>query len=250
MTFSEPDPIETPSVETEEVVEPVASAEDEVPFSSLPQYWQEEITRKRKGEETYRTQLREYEEQFGHLPREQREALGEYFKLESRAQQGDQEAIQQLAIINGEAPEVSDEPPDIETIVRQTFEQEWTKREQERARNEAKAQIQSRAERMGYKADSEELILLLRYANALDPNEYPDLLAEADKRVNAYKQKLVDDFLRQKGEQAESSPTLPTTQGSSPGQTRTPWDDSMSDAQKHAAARASMAERFRAALGG
>jgi hypothetical protein len=68
---------------------------------------------------------------------------------------------------------------------------------------------------MGYQQGSEDYILLLKFANDLDPDEHSDLLSSADQQVKAYRQQIIDSYISGKQQQA-SGPRTPQSNGAAP----------------------------------
>lgn len=213
---STPDPAPTQQADTQEP-------------DTFDRSYVEELRREAAG---YRTQLREMESYFDGYTPEERDALGQYLQLSRAAEQGDPEAI---AILNelfddgqgyddGQFMEPGDDYLDEDTlreIARQEaydlFSQELSQRDQA----QAVAQVQSTAEQMGYDQNSEDYILLLKFANDLDPSEHPDLLAAADQQVKAYKQQIIDSYINEKQQQA-NGPRTPQSNGAAPNLAQPP----------------------------
>ncbi len=189
----------------------------------------EELRREAAG---YRTQLREVESYFDGYTPEERDALGQYLQLSRAAEQGDPEAI---AILNelfddgqgyddGQFMDEGDEYLDEDTlreIARQEAYDLFMEEQAQRDQMQAVAQVQSTAEQMGYDQGSEDYILLLKFANDLDPDEHPDLLAAADQQVKAYKQQIIDSYINEKQQQA-NGPRIPQSSGSAPNLAQPP----------------------------
>jgi len=182
----------------------------------------EELRREAAG---YRTRLREVESYFDGYTEEERDALGQYLQLSRAAEQGDPDAIQILEeLFAGDDDGGYDEEPDegfqfdedyFRTLARQEAEFLYQQESAHRAQVEAVQGIQQRAEQMGYQQGSEDYILLLKFANDLDPDEHSDLLASADQQVKAYRQQIIDSYISEKQQQA-SGPRTPQSNGAAP----------------------------------
>lgn len=188
----------------------------------------EELRREAAG---YRTRLREVESYFDGYTDEERDALGQYLQLSRAAEQGDPEAIQILEELFSSEYDDGDEYDDSETfefdedyfrtLARQEAEFLYQQEEAQRAQVEAVQSIQSRAEQMGYKQGSEDYILLLKFANDLDPSEHSDLLSSADQQVKAYRQQIIDSYIAGKQQQADGPRTVQSN-GSAPNLAQPP----------------------------
>lgn len=190
----------------------------------------EELRREAAG---YRTQLREMESYFDGYTPEERDALGQYLQLSRAAEQGDPEAI---AILNelfddgqgyddGQIDDQLASPTLDENYLREVARQEaydlYMQEQAQRDQAQAVAQVQSTAEQMGYQQGSEDYILLLKFANDLDPAEHSDLLAAADQQVKAYKQQIIDQYINEKQQQADG-PRMPQSNGAAPNLAQPP----------------------------
>jgi len=181
----------------------------------------------------YRTQLREVESYFDGYSAEERSALGQYLQLSRAAEQGDPEAIQILNDLLGEDDQVADTSNDWATdgpvidedylreLARQEAEQLYTQGRWEQDQQQAVLNVQQTAEKMGYQQNSDDYVLLLKYANDLDPAEHPDLLAAADQQVKAYRQSIIDAYIGQKTGQADG-PRTPQGNGAAPSLAQPP----------------------------
>jgi hypothetical protein len=189
----------------------------------------EELRREAAG---YRTQLREVESYFDGYTPEERDALGQYLQLSRAAEQGDQEAIAILNELFDDGQNVDDQMDDpfdmpmldedyLREMARQEAYELFSQEQAQRDQEQAVAQVQSTAEQMGYDQGSEDYILLLKFANDLDPAEHPDLLAAADQQVKAYKQQIIDSYINEKQQQA-NGPRTPQSNGSAPSLAQPP----------------------------
>lgn len=189
----------------------------------------EELRREAAG---YRTQLREMESYFDGYNDEERQALGEYLRLSRAAEQGDPEAMQILNELFGDGEQEWDggedmqaDQPLTEEALREIARQEaydlFMAEQAQQAQVQAVQSIQQRAQDMGYDQGSEDYILLLKYANDLDPSEHPDLLAAADEQVKAYRQAIIDSYINEKQQQADG-PRTATSNGSQPNLAQPP----------------------------
>lgn len=220
------EPASTPSSTPDLAPAPQADTQEPDTFDRA---YVEELRREAAG---YRTQLREVESYFDGYTPEERDALGQYLQLSRAAEQGDPEAI---AILNelfddgqgyddgqfmGQDDEYLDEDT-LREIARQEAYDLFMEEQGQRDQMQAVAQVQSTAEQMGYDQGSEDYILLLKFANDLDPAEHPDLLATADQQVKAYKQQIIDQYINEKTQQA-NGPRTPQSNGSAPSLAQPP----------------------------
>ena len=215
--MSTPDPAPAPQADTQEP-------------DTFDRSYVEELRREAAG---YRTQLREMESYFDGYTPEERDALGQYLQLSRLAEQGDPEALAILGELfddgsmyddpsmgfDGEEEYLDEET--LRNIARQEAYDLFMQEQSQRDQMQAVQQVQYTAEEMGYDQGSEDYILLLKFANDLDPNEHPDLLAAADQQVKAYKQQIIDAYINEKSGQADG-PRIPTSPGSAPNLAQPP----------------------------
>lgn len=256
----EPQPYQEPTpTEPAPASEPPATSTDEVPFESLPKYWQEEISRKRDSEAQYRMRAKQYDEAFEGYDDDTRDAFLQFARLQNLAAQGDPDAIQMLEeFYADDAPEEDPDPEDApltraqaEELARQLAREEAERLYAERDRHQTEqrmvSEVRSTAEGMGYAFGTPEYKMLLTFANEPDVISSDDPLSEAHRRMQAWQQSLIAGHTGQKAAQADTNLAAPATGGgAAPDLSTLPWNDSMSEAQKHAAVRASMAARYEA----
>lgn len=154
----------------------------------------------RRENAKYRTRAQQYEQAFSGYDDEQREALLTYIQLSAAAQRGDKEAAAQLRAWFGEdTDEIVEVPADPVEAARQVAREEaqrlLAEREAEAERERAITAIRERAEQLGYKPDSEEYVLLLKYANTPEAANTDDPLAYGDEMVKSYRQRIIDEYI-------------------------------------------------------
>ena len=218
--FSGPEPAATPAYTPEDTAAPQEP-------DTFDRAYVEELRREAAG---YRTQLREMESVFDGYTPEERDALGQYLQISRLAEQGDPEAIAVLEeLFGGEDEDYGDEfgyekqglsEDDLREIARQEAYDLFSQEQAVIAEQQAVYDIQQRAEQMGYEQGSDDYILLLKYANELDPSENPDLLAAADQQVKAYRQQIINAYIAEK--QGSGGPLTPTMPGSAPNLAQPP----------------------------
>jgi hypothetical protein len=245
-------PVVPEPVIEEAPVEPPAV--EEVPFESLPQFWQEEITRKREAEANYRTRAKRYDEAFEGYDDETKEAFLEYARLSYAAQNGDEAAAAELQAFMGEEPEPEAEPePYVDPIeaaraaAREETERVFLEREQKAAQAEAVSNVQNAAQEMGYELKSADYVLLMKFANEPEILALDNPMEEADKLVKAYHQAIIEQHLAAKSAQTDGT-THVASIGSPPGAPDPNAyikDPTLSEAEKFAIARERAADRFR-----
>ena len=221
--FAGLEPANEPMVTPDAAPQDTQQADSQPEPDSFDRAYVEELRREAAG---YRTRLREVESYFDGYSEEERDALGQYLQLSRAAEQGDPEAIQILnELFAGDQEwDGQDEQYDptqtfdedyFRQLARQEAEQLYMQEQAQQAQVQAVQSIQQTAEQMGYQQGSEDYILLLKFANDLDPSEHPDLLAAADQQVKAYRQQIIDSYIAEKQQQA-SGPRTPASNGAAP----------------------------------
>lgn len=195
----DPAPAENPVVVTPEVVAP---ASVETPSPAIPDgyYPREEVEKLRRENQAYRERYQPFERTFGEMDEEAREA---YLQLARMHNDDDPNTRKQLADTLGFAL-----PPDESPVylTQQDLDARLAEREQQTAQTQAMEGIYLRAENLGYRRDTREMVSLLWELNQM---ETPDIEA-ADKIIKADRQKTIDDFMKKKTEQAETIGMLET----------------------------------------
>ena len=251
--FHEPEP--TPTVD--DAPEPTEAAVEADPEVFDRAY----VEKLRKEAADRRGQLRIYEEAFEGYDPETRDAFLQFARLQYAAAQGDQEAIQMLEEFY--ADDAEDDTPEADPddapltraqaeemarmLAREEAERLYAERERHQTEVRMVSEVRSTAETMGYQFGTPEYKMLLTLANEPDVIGTDDPLAEADRRFKAWQQTLIAGHTGQKAAQADGNLATPQVGGgAAPDLSTLPWTDGMSEAQKHAAVRASIAEKFAA----
>lgn len=210
----------------DQVEEPAAPAEPDM----FPRDYVEEL---RRENAKWRTKAQPYEEVFGDLDDEDRQA---WLQIVQLANSGDPDAInylgQALGFV-GEEPVVEEPveqpqyltPEQAREIARQEAQELLSAQQEQQARVQQIETIQSRAKNeFGVEPGSDDYVLLLHRANQIDPADTPDgdLLAAAHAQLQAEKQAQWDAFVAQKQQDAANSPTTVTGQGQAPSTAQTP----------------------------
>ena len=204
------------------------AAEDTPPAEPdmFPRDYVEEL---RQEAAKYRTQLRDYEQKFDGYTDEERSALLDYVYLTRQAEAGNEEAARQLQEMFGEQDETPAPEPvqqfDEETfrrLAREEAERLVAEQAQAQAQQQAVQNVQTRAKELGYEAGTEDYVLLMKFANDVDPADNPDLIAAGHEKVQAYKQAIIDAHLAQIQAQNDQIPVQPTTPGVAPSQATPP----------------------------
>ena len=229
-----PDPV-GPAPEPEPVVE--AQVEDTRVEAAEPDTFDRKYVEELRRENAkWRTQAQQYNEVFGDLDDEDKQA---WFQIIDLANSGDPDAIQYLGqalgFVGEEAPE--SQVPSDEFLTREQAVELAREIAREEARAEAEQRdavrnhqqqidtIQSRAKNeFGVEPGSDDYVLLLHRANQLDPSDVEggDLLAAAHAQLQAEKQAQWDAFVAQKTQAAAGSPIIAPGNGMAPSTAQTP----------------------------
>lgn len=218
-------PVEAPEAPPEP---PVADAAPQDP-DMFPRDYVEEL---RRENAKWRTQAQEYNRAFDGYDDDTRQQLLTYFQLAKRAEAGDVDAARELQAWLGDdddtTPDESDDLPpmtraEYEEFVRQAARDEaerlLSERESYQAQQAAIDGVRTTAEGMGYEHGSPDYVLLLKFANELDPAEHPDLLAAAHAQVEAYHDSILErkqqSYLAQKEADTLGAPKV-AAQGGNP----------------------------------
>ena len=254
-----PDPVESPAPSVAEA--PEATVEAPADPDMFPRSYVEEL---RKEAADNRVRARQYEEAFEGYDSETKEAFLQFARLQYAASQGDQEAIsaleefyaddeddvEEVDVDDADRPLTRAEAEEMATrLAREEYQRLTNEREQHQMQVQMVANVRSTAESMGYEFGTPEYKMLLTFANEDDVISLDDPLAEADKRMTAWKQSFVAAHNGQKADQADNSIAAPVGGGSAPDLSTQAWQPGMSEAQQHAAVRRSITERFNAAKG-
>lgn len=246
------------------VAEPAAEAPVEAPVAPseppqadaappdpdmFPRDYVEEL---RRENAKWRTRTQQYEQAFDGYDDDTRQQLLTYFQLAKRAEAGDTAAQQELQAWLGDDDDDIGNDDDLPPMSRQEYEEfvrEAARQEAERLLTEREAYqsqqaavegVRTVAEQMGYEHGSPDYILLLKFANELDPAEHPDLLAAAHQQVEAYHDSILERknqaYLAQKEADTLAAPKV-AAQGGNP-------DLSAGPPRTFAEARARMDERL------
>ena len=218
--------------------EPVVEAQvEEAPVVETPaepdMFDRKYVEDLRRENAKWRTQAQQYNEVFGDLDDEDKQA---WFQIIDLANSGDPDAIQYLGqalgFVGEEAPveEPVDQPQYLtpeqaREIARQEAYELLSAQEEQRSRAQQIDTIQSRAKNeFGVEPGSDDYVLLLHRANQLDPSEVEggDLLAAAHAQLQAEKQAQWDAFVAQKTQAAAGSPIIAPGNGMAPSTAQTP----------------------------
>lgn len=232
--------------------EPAPTADAAPDPDMFPRDYVEEL---RRENAKYRTRAQQYEQAFDGYDDDTRTQLLTYFQLAKRAESGDQDAQRELNewLADDEPDDTPDDDgPDFSRmtpaefvefqreLAREEAQRLYDAREQHTQQIAAVEGVRATAEQMGYDPSSPDYILLLKFANELDPAEHPDLLAAAHAQVEAYHESILErrnaDYLAKKERDTVASPRV-ASQGGSP-------DLSAGPPKTFAEARARMDERF------
>jgi hypothetical protein len=221
-----PDPTPIQPTETSPDPEPEPSSSPDT--AATDTFSREYVQDLRKEAAEWRTKYqsaRQYEELFdGFESDDQRAAVQQLVEL---ARTGDEDAVKQVAEVFG--LEVPDSQPDFMT--RSDFESEWESRMSKVEEDRAIEDVYSQAEGLGYKRDSEDMVRLLYRVNQMDE---PDIKA-AHEQLTGERQKIIDDYLESKRQDARDTPR-PTPEGGSAPNTKTP-PKTLEEARRAALAR-------------
>lgn len=211
----------------DQVEEPAAPPAEPDTF---PREYVEEL---RRENAKWRTKAQPYEEVFGDLDDEDRQA---WLQIVQLANSGDPDAIQYLGQalgFVGEEPPVEEfaeqpqylTPEQAREIARQEAQEMLAQEREQQSRVQQIESIQSRAKNeFNVEPGSDEYVVLLHRANQIDPADTPDgdLLKAAHEQIQAEKQAQWDAFIAQKQQEASNSPTTLTGQGQAPSTAQTP----------------------------
>lgn len=235
-----------------EPVHPAAAGTPEP--ETFPREYVEEL---RREAAQYRTRARDYDQAFEGYDDESREALLQYVQLSYRANNGDADAARQLEeMFGGDDDDALSSPadpssltpePDYRQIAREEAQALLDAREAERAQQEGIDAVRRAGEELGYEFGTEDYILFVRGAHEAVTAGNDDPIAAGDAAVKAYHQAVVERFLAEKGQQADTGLQLPTGAGTAPNLTTRPWTDEMSESARWAAVAKSAEERLRQA---
>lgn len=240
------------SVSQPEVITETPIETEEVPFESLPTFWQNEIKRKREAEASLRARLND--DPFEGFEEQEASAWRDFLKLQSAARRGDPEAIAALEEImaDDEEPEEVEEPLTLERV-RQLAQEEAQsiieRRDQIENDRRAVEGVMSKAKELGYETERgkpgfEDYQLLTYYAMLPETQGGPDVLNRAHEMVKAHHQALISKYLSEKEQAANETISTSTGNGVSPGTAKLPFDPNSSEKAKWASVRASLAERL------
>jgi hypothetical protein len=245
-----PEPVEAPISPAEALIEdPTPEPEPDM----FPRSYVEELRREAAG---YRTKAKSYDDAFDGMDDDTREAWLEYTALVVRAQSGDQAAIDRIQEMFADD---EDDTPDIpEPVIpaqdpiaaareeaRRAAEEVYQEREQARMQEEQILAVRKAGEDLGYNFGTDDYILFVRGANEAANSGDDDPIAAGDRAVKAYRQAVVDAYLKAKGEQAESTAPVPDGGGAAPNLSKQPYDPASSEMAKWNAVRDSAMARFR-----
>lgn len=248
-----PDPVAPVTPPEPPVTQPEVAEETE------PKVFDEAYVKELRAENAkWRTQLREYEQEFDGIDPDERRAMAELMRLSVAAQNGDEDAVAQLAELLGDdttPPATPAAPPEFSEdyfrrLAREEVDRVAAEHDTRRMESEGIQDVIRRAEALGYKQGTPDYVLLMQAANAVDPSEHDDLIAAGHETVLAYKQSLIEAYLAEKEGRANTAPLVPPTGGVAPAGSRQLWTQDMTEKQKWAAVRDSFSERLRAAQGG
>lgn len=232
-----PDPVgpapepDVTALVADQVTEPEPAAE--------PDTFDREYVEKLRAENArYRTRAKEWEEVAGSLDDEDRQA---WLQIIGLANSGDPDALAYLGQALGftqeqPEPQPQEDLPEYLTreqamelareIAREEAQQALTVEQQQRAQQEQITTIQSRAKsEFGIEPGSDDYVLLLKYANEIDPIDLPegtDLLSAANDMLKQKQQQAWDAYIAQKEAEAQTSPTIASGNGQAPSTAQTP----------------------------
>lgn len=215
----------------------------------FPRSYVEEL---RQESAKYRTRAKSYDDAFDGMDDDTREAWLEYTALVVRAQRGDQEAVARINEMFADDDEPEPVAPqqqvDYAALAREearrAAEEVYAERENARVQQEQIAAVRSAGESLGYKFGTDDYILFVRGANEAAQAGDEDPISAGDRAVKAYHQAIVDQYLASKGQQADTSPAIPSAGATTPDLSTRPYSDDMSEAQKFARVRDSALARM------
>ena len=260
-----PDP--EPSAEVVDVPEAPAEPTVEAPTPDPDTFDRAYVEELRQEAAKYRTRAKAYDEAFDGYDDDTREAFLTFAKLQRAAANGDEDAIAQLE--EWYADDDTDDEPESDfpqfkskaefdeyqrTIAREEAERLYAEREQHQGRIAAVSAVQQRArDEFGYdpSPDNPDYILFMKFVNLPEVMALDDPMKEGQRRYEAYWQEKVQSYITKKGAQADRTPaSTPAGGAAQPDLSTLPWKEGMSEAEKHAAVRRSMTERFNASQAG
>lgn len=243
-----PDPMVMDSDPVQTITEDPTPAADPDMF---PRAYVEEL---RQENAKHRTRAKAYDDAFDGMDDDTREAWLEYTSLVVKAQRGDQDAIDQINEMFGEdddepgaAPEpvALPEQPDYAALARQAAEDVYRERETARVQEEQIMAVRQAGEDLGYKFGTEDYILFVRGANEAAQAGSDDPIKAGDAAVKAYRQQIVDAYLKAKGQQAEETVATPDGGGAAPNLATAPFNPADPNTKKWQDVRESAMARFR-----
>lgn len=216
-----------PAQEAPEVEAPAADAAFDPDVADMfPRDYVEEL---RRENAKYRSRAREYEQAFDGYDDDTRAALLQYVALTRRAEAGDQEAQWELnAWLNDDEP---DDEPDfagmdaeqylelVRTEARAEAQRIVAEREQYQSQEQAVGWVREQAAEYGFQYGTPDYRLFIDFAQQIDANDHPDVLAAAADQVRAYHRSIIeaqqDAYLAEKEAQNLAAPKVAGT-GTSP----------------------------------
>lgn len=188
-----------PAPVTDPAAPPVPDPTAPVAFEELPAHWQTELTKARDQAADYRVKAREYHDAFDGYNDDQRA----FFLDLAKGLAGDEGAVKQSAtelfrvskaILESQGVDMSDlaVPDPNAPLTKSEYERLQQEAAQERRTADLIAEIDREVEGLGYTKGSTEQSLLLVMANERADGS----VAEAHKQVEAFKQRIVSDFIK------------------------------------------------------